>query len=301
MRVPWRRGWNALRAGSASNGRASRSWKSKPARRAVHVAGEPGGDLRQQIVHPGVDHRDPDAGGCGRAPGRGGHRRVQRLGAHDPLQVASQVLDRARHPVLVVRQPPARHHVASAVRHRQEHRAAPGPDRLGVARHDPVQGAVRFDAVDPDPGAVGEHQRVAGAERTVADAQRTSRQLHRPAQGEGERGGRGIVGAAHRSDHGAHPIPGYREAGVRLRRARETGAEERRRDQHAGPAGGPGRGRQSPRHLPLTPRPAASRGETAPGGNRRRRPSRRQAERTSAPPAFRSRHGRCEAKVGPHS
>ena len=214
--------------------------------RAVHVAGEPGGDLRQQVVHPGVDECNPNTGAFNLAGPPGGHRRIQRLDLYRPFQAAFEELDCAPHPVCVVRQPPARHHVASAIGHREEYRAASGRGRLGVARDDPTQDALGLDAVDSNARTVAKHQRVTSARCTVADAQRRSRKLHRPAQREGERGRRRIIGAAHRGDHCADPLQDRhrvrirspacrRRPGILRRGHRKTGSEQYRHDQSTSP------------------------------------------------------------------
>ena len=143
---------------------------------AVLVAGEPRCDLRQQVVHSGIDQCDPDAGASdpvlvagGR---RGGDRRIQRLDPRRPFESAQEVLDGARRSVLGVRQPPARHYIAGAIGQCEEHRSAPDPSRFGVARHDPAQDAVVLDAVDSDACTVGKHQRMTDPHISVTDAKR---------------------------------------------------------------------------------------------------------------------------------
>ena len=200
---------------------------------AVLAAGEPGTDLRQQVVHPGVHERHPDHAALDPA----GHRGVQGLGARHPFEVASQVLDRARHPVFVVREPPAGGDPAVAAGHREEHRARSGAVRLGVAHHHPAQGPAGLDAIDPQARAVGEHERAADADRVAAaGAQRLARELHRPARREragpgfagivrraGAAGIAPVTGAAQRGQRGVHPLPGRRRPGIPRRRTREVG------------------------------------------------------------------------------
>ena len=210
---------------------------------AVLVAGEPGSDLRQQVVHSGIDQRDPHTGACGPVRGmggcRGGDRGVQRLDARRPFQTAQEILDGACRPGRVVGQAPARHHIAGAVGHREEH--GPGSVRggFGVGRKHPAQETFGLDAVEPDARAVGEHQRVACSHLAVADSQRLARKLDRTSHRQGERGGRGIVRAAHRGDHRTEPLPDHDGHGARsgtgcgerraLRRGNPTIGNERRR------------------------------------------------------------------------
>ena len=175
---------------------------------AIRVACEPGSDLRQEVVDSGIDERDPHARRRALACCRqSGHRGIQRLDLHRMFQAAVEVLDRASRPVIVVGEPPARNHVTPAVGDGEEHWAAPGRRRLGVARHDPAPHAARLDAVDSNARAVGEHQRVPRAHLAVAYAQWFPGQLHRPTQRHGEHGGRRLVGGTHRGDNGSNAFP----------------------------------------------------------------------------------------------
>ena len=136
MRVPCRCGWNALRAGLESKGRASRSQKSKPTRAPSTPRAS-----REAISGSSSSPRSPRAppGRFRSRPHR--DRGVQGLGARHPFQAASQVFDRAGHPVFVVREPPAGHHPAIAVGDCEEYRTPGRPER--ARRSSPRPGAGR--------------------------------------------------------------------------------------------------------------------------------------------------------------